>query len=422
MAKTLSPLDIHGLINDIFEQATGESAIAAISTDDFTAVGELVSRVGYENTLNAITQVIGRMIAAARPYDGKLKLIDETDTGAFTQAFRKVSFYSKKSEAAGGWNTQLYTNLAAGFDNGPNPSGGIDQATGSMWVQNPAIPLEMNFFSQNTWDHSITRYLNQLKVAFRDESEFNKFISAMMVELANDIEQERESYRRMTLLSYLGGLYDVDAIGTTGQAINLTAAYNAKFNDTKLTADLLTTNFKEFLEFLVSTIKQLSNMMTYRSVSNHWTVDKTIGADTYKILRHTPKAMQKLILYRPLLIDAESRVFPEIFNPNFLNIENYEGVDFWQSENAPTEINVTPSIPDIAGTNNGEQQAGSAVNLKTVIGVMFDTDALWDANMWDDALTSPIEAKKKYYNTIFSFNHGSYIDYSEKGVLLYMAD
>lgn len=422
MAKTLTPLDIHGLINDIFAQATGETAIAAIGTDDFTAVGELVARVGYENTLGAISQVIGRMIAAARPYDGKLKLIDETDTGAFTQAFRKISFYSKKSEAAGGWNTQLHTNLAPGFDNGTNPSGGVDQSTASMWKQNPAMPLEMDFFSQNTWDHTITTYLNQLKVAFRDESEFNKFMSAMMVELANDIEQERESYRRMSLLSYLGGLYDVDAIGSTGQAINLTSAYNTKFSDTKTTQQLLTTNFKEFLEFLVSEIKQLSNMMTYRNVANHWTVDKTVGGDTYKILRHTPKNRQKLILYRPMLIDAESRVFPEIFNPEFLNIENYEGVDFWQAEQSPMEINVTPSIPDISGKNSGLQTAGSAVNLKTVIGVMFDTDALWDANMWDDALTSPIEAKKKYYNTIYSFNHGSYIDYTEKGVLLYMAD
>lgn len=422
MPKTLTPLDIHGLINDIFAQATGESALVALNTNDFTAVGELVARVGYENTLGAISQVIGRMIAAVRPYDGKLKLIDETDTGAFTQAFRKISFYSKKSEAAGGWNTQLFTNLAQGFDNGTNPSGGTNQSTGSMWVQNPAMPLEMNFFSQNTWDHTITRYLDQLKVAFRDESEFNRFISAMMVELANDIEQERESYRRMSLLSYLGGLYDVDAVGSTGQAINLTAAYNAKFKDTKTTQQLQTTNLKEFLEFLVSTIKHLSNMMTYRSTANHWTVDKTEGGTTYKILRHTPKNRQKLILYRPMLIDAESRVFPEIFNPEFLNIKNYEGVDFWQSEATPTEINVTPSIPDIAGTNNGLQTAGSTVNLKTVIGVMFDTDALWDANMWDDALTSPIEAKKKYYNTIYSFNHGSYIDYTEKGVLLYMAD
>lgn len=422
MAKTLTPLDIHGLINDIFAQATGESALAAVSTDDFTAVGELVARVGYENTLGAISQVIGRMIAAARPYDGKLKLIDETDTGAFTQNFRKISFYSKKSEAAGGWNTQLFTNLAPGFDNGTNPSGGSDQSTGSMWVQNPAMPLEMNFFSQNTWDHTITRYLNQLKVAFRDEDEFNRFISAMMVELANDIEQERESYRRMSLLSYLGGLYDVDAVGSTGQAINMTAAYNAKFNDTKTTQQLLTTNLKEFLEFLVSTIKQLSNMMTYRSTAYHWTVDKTEGGDTYKILRHTPKNRQKLILYRPMLIDAESRVFPEIFNPEFLNIENYEGVDFWQSEQTPMGISVTPSIPDIAGTNNGLQTAGSAVALDNVIGVMFDTDALWDANMWEDALTSPIEAKKKFYNVVYSFNHGSYIDYSEKGILLYMAD
>lgn len=422
MAKTINPLDIHSLINDIVAQTTGESAISSTTTDDFVSVGEFGTPRQYENTLNAITQIIGKMIVATRPYSGKLRIIDASEEGPYTQLRRKISYYAKPSDASGYWNTQLYTNLADGFDNGTNPSGGVDQSTGSMWVQNPGMPLEMDFYSHNTWDDTLTTYLNQLKVAFRNEGEFARFIDGIITEKSNDIEQQREAYRRMTLLSYMAGLYDVDAVGSTGQAINLTAAYNAKFGTSKLTNDLLTTDFKDFLEFLVSTIKQLSNMMEYRTVSNHWSVPKTVGGTTYHILRHTPKNRQKLILYRPLLIDAESRIFPEIFNPEFLNIDNYEGVDFWQSEQTPMEINVTPSIPDVAGTNSGLQTTGTAVNLTKVIGVMYDDDAVWDSNIFEDSLTSPIEAKKGYYNTIWHINHGSYIDYTEKGILLYMAD
>lgn len=422
MAKTINPLDIHGLINDIVAQTTGEGALAATNTDDFVSVGEFGTPRQYENTLGAITQVIGKMIVATLPYSGKLRIIDASEEGPYTQLRRKISYYAKPSDPSGYWNTQLYTNLADGFDNGTNPSGGIDQSTGSMWVQNPGMPLEMDFYSHNTWDDTLTTYLNQLKVAFRNEGEFARFIDGIITEKSNDIEQQREAYRRMTLLSYMAGLYDVDSVGSTGQAINLTAAYNTKFNTSKLTQDLLTTDFKEFLEFLVSTIKQLSNLMEYRTVSNHWSVPKTVGADTYHILRHTPKNRQKLILYRPLLIDAESRVFPEIFNPQFLNINNYEGVDFWQSESSPMEINITTSIPDIAGSNNGLQTTGNAVNLKNVVGVIYDADAVWDSNIFEDSLTSPIEAKKGYYNTIWHINHGSYIDYTEKGILLYMAD
>lgn len=422
MAKTINPLDIHGLINDIVAQTTGEGALVATNTDDFVSVGEFGTPRQYENTLGAITQVIGKMIVTTRPYSGKLRIIDASDEGPYTQLRRKISYYAKPSDPSGYWNTQLYTNLADGFDNGTNPSGGIDQSTGSMWVQNPGMPLEMDFYSHNTWDDTVTTYLNQLKVAFRNEGEFARFIDGIITEKSNDIEQQREAYRRMTLLSYMAGLYDVDSIGSTGQAINLTAAYNAKFNTSKLTQDLLTTDFKEFLEFLVSTIKQLSNLMEYRSVSNHWSVPKTVGADTYHILRHVPKNRQRLILYRPLIIDAESRIFPEIFGPEFLNIDNYEGVDFWQSESSPMEINITTSIPDIAGSNNGLQTTGNAVNLKNVVGVIYDEDAVWDSNIFEDSLTSPIEAKKGYYNTIWHINHGSYIDYTEKGILLYMAD
>lgn len=422
MAKTLTPLDASALITEIAKEATGQNALSAVTTDDFVSVGETVLATGMENTLNAISVVLGRMFVAARPYSGKLNIINEIDTGIFTQRTRKISYYSQDPQASGAWNTQIFTNLAAGFDNGENPSGGAAQSAPSMWAQKPAMPLEMNFYSHNVWTEQLTTYRDALKVAFTGPEEFARFIDGILVEKSNDISQQLEANRRLTLLNYMGGLYDVDAVGSTGQAINLRTAYNTKFSTTKSVSDLLTTDFTSFLEFLVSTIKQYSDKMTYRSVENHWTVPKTVGGTQYDILRHTPKSRQKLVLYRPLIIDAESRIFPEIFNPEFLSIENYEGVDFFQSIQSADAINVVPSIPDVAGTNSGAQKTGNAVNLAHVVGILFDADACVDNNMLDDSLTSPVEAAKKYYNTFWHFNHGSINDFTEKGILLYMAD
>lgn len=416
MAKTLTPLDANVIITEIAKEATGQNILGTVTTDDFVSVGEtLLTQVPIENTLNSLGVVMGRLISASRPYNGKLRIIDAADEGRFTQRRRKVSYYSQSPEASGDWNTQLNNNLVAGYDNGTN--GG--NSAPSMWLQKPGMPVEVDFYSHNTWQDRLTFYPEQLKVAFRDQAEFVKLINGIVQEKANDLEQQREANRRMTLLNYMGGLYDCNQ---NLQAIDLVSAYNTKYNiSPALTRnDLLSpTYFKSFLEFFVSTVKQLSNMMEYRSVANHWTMQKTVGGVTYDILRHTPKNRQKLVIYEPFWVDAETMVMPEIFNDQYLSIDNFESVMFWQQADSGAAIDVTPSVPDILG-GTGLQIQGANVALDYVVGVLFDDDACMDINIFDDALTSPLEAAKRYYNQIWHFNHGSVNDFSEKGILLYM--
>ena len=45
-----------------------------------------------------------------------------------------------------------------------------------------------------------------------------------MVEKGNDIESQKEAFNRMTLLNYMAGIYDLNAVN--GAAIDMTAAYN----------------------------------------------------------------------------------------------------------------------------------------------------------------------------------------------------
>lgn len=415
MARSLTPRDCYALINLMVKEATGQDAtIQAVDPSTFVSVGETILNTGYENTLNAISMVLGRTMMAVRPYKAKLYLINALNSGLYANRIRKISYYAREAEASGAFNTQLYTNHAMGFDNGNNAG----SSTASMWVQNQPVPLELNFAGSSTWQDSTTVYEWQLQQAFRDESSFGSFVAGILTEKGNDIESQKEAFNRITMLNFMAGIYDLNAV--TGGAINMTAAYNAKFGTNKLTADLLGTDFKDFLEFFVSTVRTISDTLTNRSKKYHWSPAKVIDGVSYVLLRHTPKNKQRFLLNAGFWRDAESRVMPEIFNEQYLDINNFEAIEFWQNEFEPTKISVTPAIPDISDPT--EQTAGAAVTLSHVLGLIYDEDALMTDYQLDTVNTTPLEARKGYRNTWYTFRKNAINDFTENGVLLYMAD
>lgn len=421
MARSLTPRDAHALINLVYKEATGmDASIQAVDTSTFVSIGEQIMATGVENTLNALSVVIGRTFMAVRPYTSKFGLIEEVDTALFKNRVRKISYYSRYALASGDWNTQLFTNLADGFDNGENPSGGTPQSTKSMWVQNQAIPLELNFAGLSTWQDSTTVYRDQLKVAFTDESSFNSFVAGILTEKGNDIECQREAWRRITLLNQIGGVYTL--AGTyPSMKVNLTAAYNARFGTNYTSAELRTTYLKSFLEFMVSTIKILSRRMEYRSTSFHMPYTKTINGEEYNVLRHTPRDKQRLFLYSPLIVESEAMVLPEIFNDQYLKIENYEPVDYWQNFNDGAAVSVTPAVPGTDGAE-GTQVVGDPVSIPYVVGCLFDADAILVNNYLEDSLATPVEARKRFYNIWWTFARNAINDYSENFILFTMED
>ena len=180
---------------------------------------------------------------------------------------------------------------------------------------------------------------------------------------------------------------------------------------------------------MTATIKEVSDYMTERTNKYHWSVPKTVGGETYHILRHTPKDRQKLVLYSPLFRKAEALVLPEIFNPGYLSIDNYEAVTFWQSDysdlddlNRPA-INVTPAIIETDSTDPayGTQIKGAAVALEYVVGFLFDSDAVLAEMQLDRVDSTPVEARMHYRNTWNTFAKNAISDPTENAVLFYMS-
>lgn len=423
MARTFTPKDAHVIMNTLLKQATGQSAVAVVDSSSFTSAGELVLATGMENVFNALNIVINRLIVASRPYSAKMRIVSSNEVGAYSNRARKVSFYSQYALPDGSHNTDLYTNLASGYTSGDN--GG--SSTKSQWEQHPAMPLEMNFGGTNVWQYCITNYEDQIKLALRDDAEFARFMTGYLQEHANDIEQSMEGFYRMTLLNRMAMTYDMSS-DMPGAVINLTSAFNTFYGTSYTSAQLRSTYLKEFLAFMTATIKECSDYMSERTNKYHWSVPKTVGGETYHILRHTPKDRQKLVLYSPLFRKAEAMVLPEIFNPQYLSMDNYEGVTYWQSDytdlddaNRP-KINVTPAIIETDPTDPayGTQIKGTAVALDYVVGFLFDTDALLAEMQLDRVDTTPVEARKHYRNTWATFAKNAISDPTENTILFYM--
>lgn len=415
MARALTARDCHALMNLLVKEATGQNAeIQVVDSSTFVSAGETVLATGTENVLNALSLVLGRTFMAVRPYNAKLALINAINTGEYSHRMRKISFYSREAQASGDWNTQLYTNLADGFTNGQNIDDGTAQSTKSMWEQNQPVPLEMNFAGQSVWEDSTTVYEYQLQLAFRSESDFAEFVGGIMTERGNDIESQKEAFNRLTLLNFMAGVYDLNQ---SGSVVNLTAEFNSEFGTAYTSAQLRTTYLKEFCMFLSARIKIDSDMLTNRSVKAHWSPEK----EGYALLRHTPKDRQRLMLYNPLMIKTQAYVFPELFNEQYLNMDNYEGVMYWQNENDPSAIKVTPAIPDTTG-ETGTQTAGDPVSLDYVVGMLYDVDALMVDYQLERSASTPLEARKGYRNLWWTFSKNAINDFTENAIIYVMED
>ena len=149
---------------------------------------------------------------------------------------------------------------------------------------------------------------------------------------------------------------------------------------------------------------------------------KTVGGVQYNILRHTPKADQRLILYGPLITDIEATVMPEIFGPDYMKLgQNFETVDYWQTEDGTNDmgINFQTAIYDSV---TGAQKQGAVVALDNVVGMLFDRDAVLTDFQLELAHTTPIEARKGYRNTWLTFAKNVINDPTENAILFYMED
>ena len=424
MARRLTVTDGYAWINAMAAEMFGENAtIQAIDGSTFASVGESILQSGIDNVINTLSLVASRDLVAVRPYKAKFSLINALDSGMFANRVRKISYYAKKAVPTGASNTQLYDeNLGMGFDNGVHYDSStppVQKSVESMWLQSAPVTYQAWFGGGVEWQYPYTLYENQLKSAFRSPEAWTQFLNGFLVSCANDIETEKEAFSRLTMLTAIAGTFNLTA-DMPESLRNLTTIYNATYGTSYATSVILEQHFDELLAVLVETVKTDSDMLEERSLLYHWSPAKTVGGDTYVLPRQTKKEDQRMMMIAKFWNAAEARVLPAIFNDQYLKLENFEKIAYWQNINDPYAISFTPAIPDTSDPS--AQIAGSAVTQSLVLGCLFDRDAVMVDFHLDDVASSPLEARKHYRTIWNTINKNPIWDATENFIVYYMAD
>ena len=404
MANTLTPTDVYGIVNAMSAEMFGQnSTLTAFNTSSFATVGEAMLRTSYENTVGALSAVIGRTIIAARPYRGKFRIIMRVPQ-EFGLITRKISFYATKLEESNDFNTDI------------NGTQIVDGASIDPWTISKTYPLEINFAGLKVTQKNYTIFRYQLKQAFQSEAQFGSFVSGLLVRIANDLEVMMDAENRLQVLNAIGATYNV---GAPRQKVNLVTEFNAFYGTSYTAAQLLSTYFDELMKFFVMKLKGDMSLMEEENELFHIFPAKNDDAgNALSLTRHTAPEDRRLLLYMPRIRQAEATIFPSLFDSSYLKLEQYEGVEYWQNPNVPEAVSVTPNQLNVA---TGQSANGNAVALDHVLAVLFDRDALVTSVHVEDVLTSPVNNKGSYYNVTYHWGKDHMLDQTENMIIYYLA-
>ena len=375
------------ILNGIQSQVTGASTIAPVNTSEFVSVAQTVLKTGTDPVMSAISQILGRTIFSVRPYSAKFKglLMDNQRWGGIT---RKINYVDKSFTDDSGFS------LTDG------------QAVDQYIVNKPEV-IQTNYYGSNVYQKSVTIFRDQLDTAFSGVNEFGEFISGVMQNISDQIEQAHEDTGRMTIANLVGGIV---AAQKANQVVHLLAEYNA-LTGKDLTANTVYApeNYKPFMLWVYSRIAKASAMLTERSQLYHFNLTGK------PIQRHSPVNRQRLYLYADARYQTEAQVLADTYHDNYLSFGETETVNYWQSIESPAKIQVKPVY--FKEADGSIVTATDNVTQDNIFAVIMDEEAA-GMNIFNYELAAtPYNARGRYTNMWWSFNERYFNDFTENAMV-----
>ena len=396
MANTLTIDDISTVVNAVLTNAQGGSATA--NTGDFTTVAQLAQLQGYDPLNTAISQVISKTIFSYRPYSAKFQGLykDEIRWG---NKVRKLNPIDKPVEVDNRLRQDNGNALADGVSIDP-------------WKINKPEVLETAFYGMQEYQKSMTVWKDQLDVAFQSPEQFGNFLTMMMGNASDQLEQAREDLARGTVVNMIGA-----ASQNSAQVVHLITEYNAASGATLDGQSVyLPANFRPFMQWVYARLRTIIDRMTERSYLYHLNPYK--GGAQKLINRHTPIANQKCYMLADFINKSETMAIAEIFHDDYLKFMDYEKVNFWQRLAAPGSISTTIAYLDAGSAQTDSAVSSIAFASDAVVGVIFDEDAAGInlGSQWSGA--TPLNMRGGYTNFFWHERARHFVDQSENVIVL----
>ena len=359
---------LYTIVNEVARETMGTDDIDVIDTASLVALGNSVlsSQSNTEAFLNTLVQRIGKTIISYRPYTSKLTLLDVGDM-EFGQIMQKT-----KTQMPVAIEDDTY-NL-------------VDGESLDMYVVSKPEVHQKLFVKRTPLAFFKTFQTKALKEAFLSAEAMGNFVASIYGEIRNAIELAQENLGRLTMANYMANasaqqVYDLVSLYNETTTSNIPTGYKALQNES-------------FLRYALQVIKNVAfSMETMSTLYND-------GTET----RHTPAGLQRVASLVQFRTALETQVDYAAFHENYVKLASDIVVPYWQAAKSPFDIQVTD-----------EQEEERT--LSNIVAFIHDRDALGTYRKEEEVLTTPVNARGRYYNTYYHLDNLYFNDLSENGVV-----
>lgn len=372
---------IYPIVNDVYQQMTGQKDIEAVDTNSLVAMGTKIQNTGkLDIWLNTLNKRIGRTINNYRAYRNKFASLyrSQLEWGALVQ---KITV--EMPDAV----------MDDTVDVGKMDGQSIDQYI----INNPKVHQKL-FDKETPYSFFVTIQTKWVKEAFLSAGAMQALINQIFGKVQNKQEFVLEELARLAVVNFIVNLAGF-------QEFHLVSMYNSTAPAKTVTSQSARFD-QDFLRYAIGVINNVSKKMETMSV--------LYNSDGFE--RFTPAANQNLYMLSDFMTTLQTQVSYAAFNPQYVTANPDILVPYWQAAKSAKDATDWNTISAIAGSGAN----GKEVKKNNLIGILFDYDAIGTFREEEDVLTTPVNARAAYYNTFWHENQLWFNDMSENGVAFYL--
>ena len=385
---------LHTLINAVTQEVLGETAVVQEDLSNVVDIGKtIVDSDNVDNYVKKLVNHIGKVVFQNRLYSGGVPsvLMDSWEYGSILE---KISADLPEATINETWA------LEDKKDYSPDV------------FYKPSVSAKF-FNSKVTFEIPMSFTEIQVKESFSSKEQLNGFISMLTTSIENSMTVKLDALIMRTINNMtaetlvaelntadVGDPVVIDTTATGVKAVNLLKLYNETVT-TPLTADNAVTD-PDFIRFATYQISMYSDRMS--KISTLFNVEKAE--------RFTPKDLQHIVLLSDFAKASETFLASNTQNAEMVALPKHETVPYWQGSGTGYSF-------DDVSTINVKTASKADVNIKGILGVIFDRDALGVSNL-DRRVTTNYNPRAEFYTNFYKFDAGYYNDLSENFVLFFI--
>lgn len=384
---------ISAMLNQVFDSVLGGEMIAE-DLSNVVSAGRIITGSNdvfgpnFDNYAGKIIDKVGRTVFWDRVYTAD-------DLGIWRDSFEYGSVLEKIRCEVGNFEDNCEWKLTDASGNSvPDYNDSIQTHIQELFKFYPASVQAKYFNSKTTFKTTISITRKQLREAFNSASELGRFIGMIEQRVRSKMEISKNTLQKMVIANLMG-----EHISQNKQVIDLGAMYNAETGQTAGTlASAL--NDKTKARFIAQKMTFYREMMSepsklYSASGTFW--------------NHTPVEDSRMIVLADVDSALRFNVYGDTYNEEFVKLNNYKTVPFWQTTGEDNTIDDRSAI-------NIKTSEGHAVNRKDIVGILFDRDAAMICNEEPD-VRAQYNADGNFTNYFYCTDCSYYNDFDENCIV-----